>query len=186
MGNILNYGIEMVKRGHRFKIKKKYDDFFGSERICSILRVDQRSIEDYFGYAIWYNQGQDFRALEFVWSDENRKFPWKRGFDKRLRYLQPLLDRNYNFKFLESEDLEVYTTRQYLDLKKPILCVVHEEDGDWQFLTGDPIVEGDIRPVRLGKLVKQDLSLNGAFNLDYGEYAEREAVGAAWRRGLMD
>ncbi len=73
---------------------------------------------------------------------------WDIGFEDEFVYRQPLLDRNASFKFREAKNLGVFTTRQWLDEKKPVLRVVHDEDGDWQFLTGDQLQE-DARIVAL-------------------------------------
>ncbi len=54
--------------------------------------------------------------------------------------------------------------------------MVHDEDGDWQFLTGDQL-QKDARIVCLEDLVLRDQTLNDTFNLDYGESAERNFVG---------
>lgn len=70
-------------------------------------------------------------------------------------------------------------------MKKPILRVVHEMDGDWQFLTGDQMPE-DIKIVALEELVLKDKTLNDVFNLGYGEAAEREYIGDKWTRSLVD
>ncbi len=56
------------------------------------------------------------------------------------------------------------TTRQWLDEKKPVLRAVHNEDGEWQFLTGDQLQE-DARIVALEQLVLRDPTLNETFNL---------------------
>ena len=53
-------------------------------------------------------------------------------------------------------------------LRKPILRVVHEHDGDWQFLTGDQMQE-DIKIVALEQLVLRDKTLNDVRDLEYGE-----------------
>lgn len=59
--------------------------------------------------------------------------------------------------------------------------VVHDFDGDWQFLTGDQILE-DARVVALEELILKDETLNEVFNLEYGESADREIIGGLWTR----
>jgi hypothetical protein len=116
-----------------------------------------------------------------VWTDRNDKFPWQENFEEKFLYDQPLLDRNAEFKFREEKNLGVFTTKQWLELDKPILRVVHEDDGAWQFLTGDQMPE-DIKLVSLEQMVLKDSTVNGVFNLDYGEAAERESIGGEWAR----
>jgi hypothetical protein len=92
-------------------------------------------IKDYFGYAIWFNQTSNFPALQLVWTDRQNRYPWQDGFEEEFKFIQPLLDRNGTYKFLEEKNLAVFTTRQWLEEKKPILRVIHEEDGDLLILS---------------------------------------------------
>lgn len=91
---------------------------------------------------------------------------------------------NAEFKFREPKNLTTFTTRQWLELRKPILRAIHEHDGDWQFLTGDQIPE-DIRIVALEQLVLRDKTLNEVFDLDYGEAANRDSIGGHWTRSKV-
>lgn len=148
------------------------------------MQVDPECIKDYFGYAIWFNQTSNFPALQLVWTDRQNRYPWEDGFEDEFKFIQPLLDRNAAFKFLEEKNLAVFTTRQWLEEKKPILRVVHEEDGDWQFLTGDQMPE-DIRIVALEQMTIHDPTINELFNLEYGQVAERAFVGDKWIRSFL-
>jgi len=177
---ILNIGGELVKDGVTLKVSCDYDNFFESGQV-QLLQVDQRNLKDYFGYAIWFNQTSDFPALQLVWTDRNNKYPWDNGFEEEFIYRQPMLDRNADFKFREAKNVAVFTTRQWLEEKKPILRVVHEEEGEWQFLTGDQMPE-DIKIVALEQMTLRDPTLNDIFNLDYGEEAERNFIGDKWIR----
>ena len=181
--SILNIGGELVKDGHRLQVGSDYDNFF-ENGIAQFIQVDQRTLKDYFGYAIWFNKTSDFQALQLVWTDRNNKYPWNSVFEKDFIYRQPLLDRNADFKFREEKKLAVFTTRQWIEEKKPILRVVHDEDGDWQFLTGDQMPE-DIKIVALEQMTLRDTTLNDLFNLDYGESAERSFVGDKWIRSSV-
>src|SRR5690606_25423792 len=125
-----------------------------------------------------------FDALQLIWTDCNDKFPWEENFEEKYLYKQPLLDRNAEFKFNEPKNLAVFTTRQWLEEYKPILRIVHENDGDWQFLTGDQMPE-DIKLVALEELIKRDNSLNEVFDLEYGEEAERDFVGGQWTKNKV-
>jgi hypothetical protein len=176
----LNIAGENIKEGKRYETGKVYPDFF-TNGDAQLISVDSRSMPDYFGYAIWFNGGMAFQALELIWTDRNNKFPWEDGYEEEFQYKQPLLDRNADFKFREARNMAVFTTRQWLDEKKPIVRVVHDEDGDWQFLSGDQMPE-DIRVVCLEDIIRSDNSLNEVFNLDYGEEAERAGVEGCWCR----
>lgn len=98
----------------------------------------------------------------------------------------PVDDRNIaDFKFREAKNLGIFTTRQWLELDKPILRVVHNIDGDWQFLTGDQMPE-DIRLVALEQMVSRDKSLNKAFDLDYGYSLDRNFIGGDWTKTKVE
>lgn len=182
--SIINIAGDIVKGGQVIETGKTYTDFFESGEV-EFLKVDSRNLRDYFGYAIDLYNSSDFPALQLVWPDRKGKFPWQNDFEEEFTYRQPLLDRNADFKFREPKNLATFTTRQWLELKKPILRVVHDQDGDWQFLTGDQMPE-DIKIVALEQLVLRDKTLNDVFDLDYGEAAERDSVGGKWKRSKVD
>jgi hypothetical protein len=177
---IINDIAEMIQKGETINIGEIYTEIFKDSR-ATFLKVDKRNIDDYFGVALNYYGEKSFEALQVVWTDRNDRLPWENNFEEEFLYKQPLLDRNVEFKFYEPKNLATFTTRQWLDDKKPILRVVHEMDGDWQFLTGDQVLE-DMKIVALEQLIKRDNTLNEVFDLEYGEEAEREFVGGQWTR----
>jgi hypothetical protein len=181
---ILNIAGEIVKSGQRLIAQRNYSDFFETGS-AQFVGVDQRNIQDYFGYAIWFNDQEEFPAAQLVWTDRKDKFPWDIDYEKEFEIKQPLLDRNADFKFREVKNLAVFTTRQWIELNKPILRVIHDSDGDWQFLTGDQMPD-DIKVVALEQMVLRDKTLNEVFNLEYGEEAEREYIGGEWVRNYIE
>lgn len=134
---------------------------------------------------IEYYKNDQFPAMQLVWPDNANRFPWEEGFAHSLTDKQPLLDRNAAFKFKEARNLGVFTTRQLLDLRGPILRVVHDHDSEWRFLTGDQVLEDD-RIACLGDLVQRDPTLKKVFDLDYGEAADRTAVDEKWTRSKVE
>ena len=181
---IINDIAEIIKKGETIDTGKTYTEIFKDSR-AAFLKVDKRNIDDYFGAALNYYGGKSFDALQVVWTDRNDKLPWDNNFEEEFLYKQPLLDRNANFKFYEPKNLTTFTTRQWLDEKKPILRVVHDNDGDWQFLTGDQLPD-DIKIVALEQLIKRDDTLNQLFDLEYGEEAQREFIGGHWIRNKIE
>lgn len=120
-----------------------------------------------------------------IWTDRNDKFPWENNFEEEFLFKQPLLDRNAEFKFNEEKNLATFTTRQWLEDFKPIIRVIHDEDGDRQFLTVDQMPE-DIKIVALQELIKRDKKLNEIFDLEYNEEAHRGFLGGRWIRNKME
>ena len=182
--SIINDVVEIIKQTEAIKIEKEYDNIFKDSR-AAFLKVDQRNIEDYFGVALEYYPDKKIEALQLIWTDRNDKFPWEENFEDEFIYRQPLLDRNADFKFREPKNLTTFTTRQWLDFQKPILRVVHDSDGDWQFLTGDQMPD-DIKIVALEQLVLRDKTLNDVFDLKYGEAADRDLIGGRWTRSKVE
>lgn len=181
---ILNDVAELVKSGQRIELHKNYPDIFENGK-TEFISVDKRNLTDYFGTAINIYDTEDFPAIQLVWTDRNDKSPWETDFEEDFKFRQPLLDRNADFKFIEEKNLGIFTTRQWLELEKPVLRVIHDIDGDWQFLTGDQLPE-DIRLVSLEEIIKRDTTLNDVFNLDYGESANREFINGKWLRAKED
>jgi hypothetical protein len=177
---IINDVAELIKKGNIIETGRSYDDFFEKGN-AEFIKVDSRNISDYFGTALDFYGVENLPAVQLIWTDRNDKFPWDEGFEDEFIYRQPLLDRNADFKFREAENLGVFTTRQWLEEKKPIVQVIHDEDGDWQFLTGDQMLE-DAKIVALKELVLSDPTLNKVFDLEYGEEAIRTEMGGKWRR----
>ncbi len=177
---LINDVAEIIKEEGQIKPEIEYDNVFKNSS-AKFLQVDENNIEDYFGVTIKYYESKEFQGLQLVWTDRNNKFPWEEGFEEEFKYKQPLLDRNACFKFREEKNLGVFTTRQWLENNDPIIRVIHEEDGDWQFLT-EEIDFDHGKLVALEQLVIGDITLNELFDLEYGEEAEREFVGGLWKR----
>jgi len=177
---IINDVAGLMKNGETIKTYTNYGNIFKDSR-AEFLPVDNRNIDDYFGAALNYYGTSTFPAIQLVWTDRNDKFPWEDNFEENFLHDQPLLDRNADFKFREAKNLGIFTTRQWLESDKPILRVVHDTDGDWQFLTGDQMPD-DIRLVALEQMILRDNTLNEVFDLDYGYSSEREFIGGEWTK----
>lgn len=180
--SIINNVADLVKSGQKIETKKTYKNIFKNSK-AEFVQIDNRNLADYFGTAINFYNSNDFPAIQLIWTDRNNKFPWEKDFEEEFIYKQPLLDRNADFKFCEAKNVAVFTTRQWLELGKPILRVIHDNDGDWQFLTGDQMPE-DILIVALHQMIIKDKTLNEVFDLEYGEEAERESIGGKWTRNI--
>jgi len=181
---IINDVAELIKNGETIKTYTNYDNIFRKSR-AEFLPVDDRNIHDYFGAALNYYDKHKFPAVQLVWTDRNDRFPWEENFEEKFLYDQPLLDRNADFKFREAKNLGIFTTKQWLDFDKPILSVIHDTDGDWQFLTGDQMPD-DIRLVALEQIVISDKTLNEVFDLDYGYSMDRDFIGGEWTKTKLE
>lgn len=177
---IINDVAELIRNGAEIESGKIYTEIFNNSK-AMFLNIDEKNIDDYFGAGQNYYKNENFNALQLVWTDRNNKFPWEENFEEEFLYIQPLLDRNTDFKFNEPKNLTTFTTQQGLEERKPILRVVHDSDGDWQFLTRD-FFSDDIKTVSLEEILISDRTLNEVFDLEYGEEAERKSIGGKWTR----
>ena len=180
LGSILNDACDRIKNGEKFVAEEKYGFFLEGYQV-HFLTVDRAFYENYLGYGIWYKESNDFPVLQLVWPDKHGKFPWEDDFNSNWEFEQPLLDRSTDFKFYEKRNTAVYTSKQVLD-GSPILCVYHDEDGDWQFHSElSPNIE-DARIVCFDQIVKIDPSVNDIFNLEFGWRAWRESPSNLWEK----
>jgi hypothetical protein len=157
-----------------------YSDFLEGFDV-RFITVDEDCYPDYFGYAGWFYKSWDFPALQVVWPDKQALYPWDEGFNSAWKTIQPLLDRNSNFKFREERNAAVFTTRQVLE-GSPILRVIHEANGDWQFLCDTSYDIADLKVVRLDEIAKRDPTLNELFQLNYGWQARRIVAASEWQK----
>lgn len=178
---IISIAAEQVQEGKPLQTGQDYDLFFDRFK-ATFITVDPAYIGSYyFREAVSYYHTAAFPVQQLVWVDRHNRYPWEEGFEAEFIYKQPLLDRNTDFQFREPADLKGITTRAWAQEGAPILQVVHEEDGNWKFLTPDYTTE-DITTAPLKELLQKDHTLNEVFNLGYGEAAQRSFVGGPWVR----
>lgn len=150
-------------------------------------QVDHGNIPDYFGYGRWFYEYQDFPVIQLIWPDRDSNYPWDNGYDARYKFSQPLLEHKLDFKFFEPRDTAAFVARQIFTENRPILRVHHsEDDGAWQFLTGETVTADDIIVVALEEVIKRDPSINSLFNLPTGRLATRESIGGKWTREKIE
>jgi len=88
-----------------------------------------------------------------------------------------------NWKFDQEKKVGAVTTKQVLDDGLPILEVIHySDDCSWAFLCGSTEDEEDARMVTMEEIVLIDPSLIEIADLEPGQVACREELGAEWER----
>lgn len=84
--------------------------------------------------------------------------------------------------FNDPPNVAVLTTHQVLK-GETILHVSHdEEDGAWQFHTGEIIDESNVKVVALKRIVELDHSVMQLADLPLGWVATRSEAGTIWQR----
>jgi hypothetical protein len=87
-----------------------------------------------------------------------------------------------DWPFADPPNFASYSTRGVMERGEPILLVAHEaDDGAWQFIgyEADP---GELVLVCLEHAVGLDASVRDLADLPRGWAAERDGLGAPWRR----
>lgn len=87
------------------------------------------------------------------------------------------------FPFADKPNTATFTCVHVINKEKPILYVIHDEDGFWQFLCGDNHSDEEARIVSLEEIYKIDKSIERLVNLDYGQSAYRKDKTSDWIKG---
>jgi hypothetical protein len=190
-GRVINELARRIKAGRPCQIGKKYRGLLEGYS-CLFREVSQGCYSEYFGYALSFYNGPNFSALQLVWPDKQRRWPWDLDFNPSWISLQPLLEHwpeekvKSHWVFAGPRNLGVFTTTRVLKDGFPILQVFHDQDGDWQFLCGLTNKNSHVKLVCLKDVVELDASVNELADLPAGWHASREHKDAAWRREPLD
>ena len=84
--------------------------------------------------------------------------------------------------FADPPNCAVFSVRDIVFRDRPILFVSHDDDGDWQFLTGERVREKDATVVSLGEIVELDRTLLELADLPSGWIATRPSANSSWKR----
>jgi hypothetical protein len=88
-----------------------------------------------------------------------------------------------NWPFQDPKNVAVFTTKQVVKDRKPILFVTHDtDDGAWQFHSGDVARSEDIMILALSEIVEIDPSITELADLPLGYKASRNSPSDSWRR----
>ncbi len=88
-----------------------------------------------------------------------------------------------DWPFADPKNVAAVTTASIVDGKSPILYVSHDEDdGGWQFHTGDTVDMSEAKLVSLYSVVQRDPTLKELADLPLGWEASRSSVGQAWQK----
>lgn len=88
--------------------------------------------------------------------------------------------------FQDDPDTSVFTTRQVMIGNSPIVYVVHDEDGDWQFFGPDENVQdSDVMIVSLQQVVQRDPTVLEIANLPRSTVATRDDANTPWTKSSL-
>lgn len=87
-----------------------------------------------------------------------------------------------DWPFQEPKNLAVITTTRIVKNNAPILYIVHDEEGIWQFLDGDEVDTATAAVIGLCTLTQMDQSIFDTADLPIGWEAWRKTKDAIWER----
>jgi hypothetical protein len=184
--DLLNAVGEGVRSGNRIVPGERYPEY-GSAPLAAVA-VDPRYVREYLGYACWANRGTDFPAVQLVWPAKAGPFPWEAGYPTDLFAVQPVLgavgDWPHGWPFPDPPNAAVFTATAVMRGGRPPVYVVHDADGDWQFLTGDPVSEADAMVVAFAEVLRRFPAVGELATLPRGWRAVRTADG--WERERIE
>lgn len=145
-----------------------------------------------FGAALAFYRGQPVPMLQLVWPDDRGVLPWEPGCaDDCLRAQPWLWDRVTaapappGWPFPISPDTLVLTTKAIAFEDAAVAGVVHDEEGEWQFLDDPAVDMEDLTIVHLAHVVGRRPELGAVGDLPAGFEAWRDGNGG-WSREALD
>ena len=145
-----------------------------------------------FGAALAFYRGQPVPMLQLVWPDVDGILPWEAGCDDECLAAQPrLYDRAtavpvpQGWPFPVSPDALVLTTKSIAFDGAPVIGVVHDEEGEWQFLDDPAVDMKDLTIVHLAHVMAHRPELGVMGDLSMGFEAWLDADGR-WHRDALD
>jgi len=81
----------------------------------------------------------------------------------------------------EKPNTAVLTTCYVIKNNSPIVNVIYDEDGDWQFLGKEEIDESDAVIISMEEIIKHDSSLCNVPELECGQSVMRENIHSPWQ-----
>ena len=184
MGQIVNEIGDLMQSGEAFEDWQASDEVL-DHYPCIFRTVDRSLYGEYFGYARWFHEGDDFPMLQCVWPDQSGCFPWDSDFDPELLQTQPVLAQKTSWPFDEAKNTSVFTTCRVIEDGYPVLLVTHDEDGDWQFLCNTTSDSENARLVGLQYVADNDPSVCELADLPMGWRASRDGPDQPWQRTRM-
>ncbi|MDQ3944340.1 MAG: DUF4262 domain-containing protein [Actinomycetota bacterium] len=145
-----------------------------------------------FGAALAFYRGQPVPMLQLVWPDLDGIVPWERGCDEQCLAAQPRLwDRATavpcppGWPFPVSPDALVLTTKSIAFDGAPVMGVVHDEEGEWQFLDNPAVDMKDLTIVHLAHVMAPRPELGAMGDLPAGYEAWLDPQGR-WARAALE
>jgi hypothetical protein len=195
--SVINLIGDHVRAGTSIGPDVSLDDVLEDERLVGFRAVDESWYGPMFGYATWFGRRPPLPIAQVVWADTKGRFPWDAEVDEGYRLRQPslwipisehpqgrwsgaLIEEPWSFP--DPPDTAAFTSKRIAFDDHPVLVVVHNADGAWQFLDGQDVTSDDVVLVHLAHVVGANEGVVEVADLPYGWEAERATEGSPWVR----
>ncbi len=84
-----------IKEGEVFKPSIYYKDFLDGFDV-TFLEMSKEHYEEYLGWGLWYNKGDNFNMLQLVFPSTSGVWPWDKNVSEDFTWFQPLLNVQAN------------------------------------------------------------------------------------------
>ena len=91
--SIANNYRDRLLSGEIIKPGKYYSDFIGNFDVV-FEKVACKYYKDYFGWARWLHEGDDFEMLQLIWPTTNGVWPWDDDTSEYYNWAQPVLNES--------------------------------------------------------------------------------------------
>jgi hypothetical protein len=92
MHRLLNDLANALREGFEYAPGDVSDRFLDGYDV-TFRTVPERQYDAYLGWATWFNDGHAFPALQMIYPDRERRWPWDDGIAEGFRRNQPVLER---------------------------------------------------------------------------------------------
>jgi hypothetical protein len=197
---IVNVVGEQVRDGATLRAGDRLTDVINGYDVV-LRNVHGEWFPDLFGQAIGFYRRPPVPMLQICWPDRAGRFGWDDGVDESCRQRQAQLWLPFDehprgawtglrdepdWPFGEAcPDQGVFISKRITAGEVDIVGVVHDSDGDWQFLDGGPVTADDGALVHLRHIVTAHPHVAEVADLRPGEQAWRQADGT-WQRSAAE
>ena len=91
MHQLLNDVAASVREGRRFAAGDVTDEILEGYDV-TFRAIPERHYRPYLGWANWFNEGLAYPALQLIYPDRERRWPWELGVTESFRRNQPVLE----------------------------------------------------------------------------------------------
>ena len=156
---ILNWIGKNIKQGNPFTQDREHDWVLDNYK-CWSKPVQKRWYRDLLGYARWFYRTErdvnNFPCVQAIWPDKEGRYPWEPEYGhgtQPLLFEEDLVPARMMHYTSDSElskaewpfecdpHTRTFVSRCVVEDSAPIVQVVHDHDGDWQFL--GPVEDAD-------------------------------------------